>query len=86
MERPVVVRAVGGQGRQAVGVLVGAHQVVARGLGGRVGRVGREGRLLGEGGILRPQRAVDLVGRDVQEPERALAVAAEARPVALRAR
>ena len=36
---PVVVGAVGGEHRQAVGVVLGAHQVVARGLASRVGAV-----------------------------------------------
>ncbi|MNE56720.1 hypothetical protein D3C80_1516500 [compost metagenome] len=38
--RTVVVRAVGGQYRQAIGVMVGAHQVVAGGFAGRVRAVG----------------------------------------------
>src|SRR5690606_34225811 len=37
--RAVVVRAVGGEHRQAVGVVVGTHQVVAGGLAGRIGAV-----------------------------------------------
>ena len=36
----VVVGAIGGEHRQAVGVVPGAHQVVAGGLAGRVGAVG----------------------------------------------
>ncbi|MNN99234.1 hypothetical protein D3C81_2188230 [compost metagenome] len=40
MVRPVVVRAVRRQYRQAIGVMVGAHQVVAGGFAGRVRAVG----------------------------------------------
>jgi hypothetical protein len=41
VERPVVVGAVGGEHRQPVGVVPGAHHMVAGGLAGRVGTVGR---------------------------------------------
>ena len=79
--RPVVVRAVGHQHRQAVGVVVGPGQMVGRGLGGRIGRTGIVGRLLREKAG-RPQRAVDLVGRDVQKAELALFRLGQLRPVA----
>ena len=67
--RPVVVRAVGDQHRQAVGVEVGAHQMIGRRLARRVRRVRRVRRLLAELPV-GAERAVDLVGRDVQEAER----------------
>ena len=65
----VVVAAVGGEHRQAVGVVVGAHQMVAGGLAGAVGAVGFVGVLLGKGRRVRAEGAVDLVGGDVQEAE-----------------
>ena len=46
--RTVVVRAVGDQRRQAVGVEVGPHQMIGRGLAGRVRRVRRVRRVFGE--------------------------------------
>ena len=77
---PVVVRAVGHQRRHAVGVVVGPHEVVGRGLRGRIGTVGVVSRPFGEEllavgapslrtarRIGQRQRAVDLVGRDVVE-------------------
>ena len=69
MVRPVVVGAVGRERGETVGMLERTHEVVARGLGGGIGRVGREGRLLREGGVRRPKRAVNLVGRHVEETE-----------------
>ena len=44
--RTVVVRAVGHDGGQSVGVVVRTHEVVARSLRGGVGRVGRVFRAL----------------------------------------
>ena len=67
--RPVVVRAVREQRRKAVRLVPGAHEVVRGGLGRRVRRVRRVGRLLREEAG-RSERAVDLVRRDMQEPER----------------
>ena len=69
LERAVVVRAVGDQRRQAVGVEVGAHQVIGRRLARRVRRVRRVRRLLAEQPV-GAERAVHLVGRHVQKPER----------------
>ena len=65
----VVVGAVGDAHRKPVGVVPGAHQVVARGLRGGVGRVRRIRGRLGEES-LRAERAVHLVGGDVLEDER----------------
>ena len=64
----VIVRAVRHQDRQAVGLVPGAGQVVGSGLGGRVGRARIVTALLGKERIRR-QRAVDLVGGDVEETE-----------------
>ena len=50
--RPIVVGAVGGQHRQAVGVVPGAHQVVAGGLAGRIRAVGLVAVGLGKGRIV----------------------------------
>ena len=65
--RAVVVRAIGDDRGQAVGVMIGAHQHVARGLAGGVGRVRRVGRGFGEIAG-RAEAAIDLVGGDVVEP------------------
>ena len=69
LEGAVVVGAVGDDGGQAVGVDPGADEMVAGGLGGGVGAVGREGRLLVEGRVVGGEGAVDLVGGDVEEAE-----------------
>ena len=72
----VVVRAVGHQGGHAVGVVVGAHKVVAAGLGGAVGAVrvvfgGLQEEFAAVGGgafrLVELQRAVDLIGGNVVE-------------------
>ena len=81
MQRAVVVAAVGGEHRQAVGVVPGAHQVVAGGLAGRVGAVGLEAVRFGEGRCVGCQAAVDLVGAHVQEAERGLLVSRKRRPM-----
>ena len=65
----VVVAAVGGEHRQAVGVVVGAHQVVAGGLASAVGAVGLVGVLLGKGRCVRAEGTVDLVSGNMQEAE-----------------
>lgn len=57
----VVVRAVGESERQAIGVVVGLGEVVARGLAGGIGRAGVVGGFFGEVALL-SQRAKDLVG------------------------
>ena len=74
----VVVAAVGGEYRQAVGVVVGAYQMVAGGLASAVGAVGLVTVLLGKGRGIRCQGAVDLVGGDVQEAEGFLGLALQA--------
>ena len=64
LARAVVVGGAADQGVGAVGVDEGADEKVAAGLRGRVGRGGLDRRGLGEGPLL--DRAVDLVGRDLQ--------------------
>ena len=68
--RPVVVRAVRGQRRQAVGVVIGAHEMVRRGLRRGVRAVRRVGRRFAERRIGWRQRSVDLVGGHVHEAKR----------------
>jgi hypothetical protein len=68
VEGPVVVRAVGDDDRQPIGLPPGADEVVRGRLGGRIGRARVVGRRLGEP-PLGPQRAEHLVGRDVVQPE-----------------
>ncbi len=79
----VVVGAIGGNRRQAVGVMPGAHQVIGRGLAGGIGRVGLVASRLGEqaGGV---QAAIDLVGGDMVEAEAGLLPVAETIPVMAR--
>ena len=67
LQRTVVVRAVGGRHRQAVGVEVGAHQVIRSSLARRIRGVRRIRRAFGERRIIPAERAVDLVGGDVVE-------------------
>ena len=55
--------------------------MVAGSLGGRIGTVGRVGRGLGEGRVCRAQRAIHLVGGDVQEAEAFLVGALQRAPV-----
>ena len=77
----VVVGAVGGEHRQAVGVVVGAHEVVAGGLARRVRAVGFVAVGFGEGRIVLGKRAVDFVGGDVEKAEVVLRFGGEAVPV-----
>ncbi|KFB66919.1 MAG: hypothetical protein CAPSK01_003858 [Candidatus Accumulibacter vicinus] len=65
----VVVRAVGGEHWQAIGVMVGAHQVVACCLACRVGTVGLVAMGFTESRFVSGQRAIDFVGGDLQEAE-----------------
>ena len=81
MIRAVVVGAIGGEHRQAVGVVVGAYQVVAGGLAGAVGAVGLVAVGFGEGGVSSAQRAIDLVGRNVQEAKAGFGFAFQPTPV-----
>ena len=69
VQRAVVVAAVGGEHGQAVGVVPGAHEVVAGGLAGRVRAVGLVGVVFGKGGVGGREGAVDLVGAHMQELE-----------------
>ncbi len=80
----VVVGAVGGQRRHAVGVVVRAHQMVGRCLRRRVRAVRRIGRGFAERCIVRAQRAVHLVGGHVQEAEGAFCCFRQCAPVGAR--
>ena len=66
----VVVTAVGNQRRQPVGVVPGAHQVVACGLRRCVRAVGRVGSFFVKRRRVRCQGTIHLIGRDMQESER----------------
>ncbi len=79
--RPVVVAAVGGDHRQAVGVVPGAHQVVRRGFAGAVGTVGLVGVGFCKRWVVFGERAVDLVGADMQEAEGRLFGFRQAAPI-----
>ncbi len=77
----IVVAAVGGEHRQAVGVVPGTHQVVTGGFTGAVGAVGLVGVRFRERGLVLRQAAVDLVGIDVQEAEGGFVGCGQAAPV-----
>ncbi len=75
---PIVVGAVGDDRGQAVSRVPGAHQMVGGGLGRRVGRVRSVGCVLAKGpGV--PEGPKDLVGGNMQEPERLEVFGREAR-------
>ncbi len=65
----VVVRAVGGHHRKAVGVVIGPDKVVGGRLRGGIGRVGGIGRGLAKGRVRGGEGAVDLVGGDMEKAE-----------------
>ena len=79
---PVVVAAVGGDHRQAGGVVPGAHQMVAGGLAGRVGAIWLVAVRLSKGRVARPQTAIHLIGRNMQKAEGRLGFTWKAIPVA----
>src|ERR1019366_1240968 len=81
MIRAVVVRAVGREGRKVVGVLERANEMVAGGFRSGVGGVGGERGLLGKRRIGQRERAVDLVGRNVEKAEGGFARLGELAPV-----
>ena len=84
MIRAVIIRTVGGQHRQAVGMVIRAHQMVGRRLRGRIRAIRRIGGSFGKWRIVWPQRAVHFVGRNMQEAECIPFAAGQARPVAAR--
>ena len=61
----IVVRAAGDHRIQPVRVVGGADQEIGPGLAGGVGAVGRQRRGLGERRVVGPERAIDLVGGDL---------------------
>ena len=66
----VVVGAIGQHHRQPVGFMPGAHQMIARGFGGRIGRARIIGSLFREHHrFIGRQTAIDLIGRDMMEAE-----------------
>ena len=65
----VVVRAIRGENGETVGVVVGAHEVVAGGLAGGIGAVRLVGVGFAERRVVRRERAVDLIGGHMQEAE-----------------
>ena len=63
---PIVVGAIGNDGRQAVGVVISAHEHVAGGFAGRVRRVRGIGSGFGKM-TRRAETAIDFIRRDVEE-------------------
>ena len=80
LERAVIVRTVGDQGRQPVGMVPGTHQMVARCLGRAVRAVRCIRRMLVKRWVLGAQRAEYFVGGDVQESESTALVQGESIP------
>src|SRR5207248_4302900 len=64
----IIVRAVAHHGRQAIGLMPGAHEVVGGGFRGGIGRIRPVAALLAEF-ALRPERPEYLVGRDMMKAE-----------------
>ena len=81
---PVIIGAVGGQNRQAVGVVIGADQMIGSRLGRGVRTVGSVGSGLAEGRVVGAERSVDFIGGDVQETERGAIGFRKRRPVGAR--
>ncbi|MNI41087.1 hypothetical protein D3C73_953310 [compost metagenome] len=81
VERPVIVRTIGQQHRQAIGSLPGADQVVGRGLAGGVGRAGCVGRRFRKQVIDAVQVTVNLVGGNVMKAEGAFLRLREGLPI-----
>ena len=77
----VVVGTVRRENREAVGVMVGADKVIRGRLAGRIRTIRLVLLGLGEGGICRRQRSIDLVGRDMEESEDFLSRIIETIPV-----
>lgn len=65
----VVVGAVGDQGGEPIGFVVGAHEMVAGRLACGIGAVRTVGSFFGKCGIAGEQRAEDFVGGHMQEPK-----------------
>ena len=57
--------------------MIGPHQMIGRGLGGGVGGIGGVLVGLAEGWIVGPQRAVNLIGRDMMKAVGAWGLAIE---------
>ena len=81
VQRAIVVGAVGGEHRQAIGMVVGAHQVVTGRLGGRIGAVGLVAVLLGEGRLALGKRPIHLVGGHMQQAKPRLVCTGQAAPI-----
>ncbi len=79
----VIVRAVGDDHRQAVGAVPRPRQMVGGSLAGGVGRIRVVARALGEA-PLHAKGTIDLVGGDVDEPERRLRLSGEGTPMGQR--
>src|SRR3972149_11522358 len=77
----VIVRAIGSQCGKPVGVMKGADQMIRSGLGGGIRAVRCVGRGFREGGIVRSQRTIYLVGGYVQKPESGFFVTREHVPI-----
>ena len=84
MVGPVVVGAVGDEYRQAIGVVPGAHEMVAGGFARAVGAAWCVGICFGKGRRAWEQAAIDFVGADVQKAKGGLLWLGECAPVGAR--
>src|SRR6266567_5559743 len=82
LPRPIVVRAVRGERRQPVGVMVGTNQMIRARFRRSVGAVRRIRCGFRKWWIVGPERTVDLVGRHMQKPEARALGLVERAPVA----
>src|ERR1700674_3251130 len=80
----VIIGAVGGQNRKAVGMVIGADQMIGSRLGRGVRTVRSVRGGLAEGRVVGSERSVDFVGRDMQETERGAIGLGKRQPVGSR--
>lgn len=83
MPDPVIVRRVGDEGGQAIGMMPCPHEMVGCRLGCGIGAAGIIGRGFGKGRVPGPQVAEHLIGRDVMETERLLPGVVQSLPVGM---
>ena len=77
----IVVRAVGGQHRQTIGVVPSTNQMVGSRLAGRVGAVGLVRVGFAESRRVSCQAAINLVGADMQKTESLAGLIIQSRPI-----
>ena len=81
MQRAVVIAAIRCQHRQTIGVMPSPNQMIAGRLAGRIRAIGFVVVVFREGRICRRQRAIDLIGRNMQKTEICLFAGLQTTPV-----